>query len=112
MKEPSLLTSLAIVAVTAGCTFPADPARDKSASRPHDAPDLEVMLPSNVAGRELARWSVRGRNVFGSVTDQGVAAIRQGLELEGLTIDDVAQAVAGRMDVATDPPYLIVAYRF
>ena len=45
----------------------------------------------------------------GTATD--VAAFATALAAEGLSLDDVSLAVAGRSDVQHDPPHLILAYR-
>jgi hypothetical protein len=80
----------------------------------HDSPELEALLPAIVARRSLYKWSVRGANFFGltsPLTPEDLKSIEAGLATEGLALDDVAQAVAGR-SVFADPPYFVTAYRF
>lgn len=84
---------------------------------PHQVPDLEAVLPRSVAGRELSIWSVRGLDFLTlmgqhDLTEAELAEMEQELALEGLTLDDIAQATAGRTDVDSDPPYFLFAYRF
>ena len=78
---------------------------------PHEAPELEALLPEVVAGRSLARWSVRGEDYFLIVAGLGpseLGQVKADLAASGLTIEDVAMANARRAD-AEDPPYLILA---
>lgn len=80
----------------------------------HDSPELEAILPAVVARRSLYKWSVRGANFFGltsPLTPDDLKSIEADLATEGLQLDDVAQAVAGRSK-PTDPPYFVTAYRF
>ena len=81
---------------------------------PHDAPDLEAMLPTMIAGRQLAIESYHGALMVTCVnggTAADVEAFATAMATEGLTLDDISLAVAGRSDVNNDPPYLIFAYR-
>ncbi len=80
----------------------------------HDSPELEAMLPAVVVRRSLYKWSVRGANFFAltsPLTPEDLKSIEDDLAIEGLQLDDVAQAVAGR-SAPTDPPYFVTAYRF
>ena len=67
---------------------------------PHQAPELEARLPDVVAGRSLARWSVRGEDYFLIVAGLGpsdLGRVKAGtLAQSGLTIEDVAMATARR----------------
>ena len=81
---------------------------------PHEAPDLEAMLPATIAGRPLARESFRGARMVTCImrgSDADVADFADALEADGLGLDDISLAIAGRSDVENDPPYLIFAYR-
>jgi hypothetical protein len=82
---------------------------------PHQALELERMLPREVSGRPLTRWSMRGRcalqSVAGSVPG-GVDALLADVETPGtppIDVDQIAQAIAGRTDPVADPPYIIFA---
>ena len=82
---------------------------------PHQLPDLEAILPTVVAGRTMAKWSVRGADFFGlhgPLTADELKGIEADLASEGLVLDDVGLAIAGRSDVDVDPPYFVNAYRF
>ncbi len=111
MKERRLFLCVPMILLIVACAAPGDATRGDTASRPHDVPDLEAVLPGNVGGRELARWSARGQSLLAFLTDQDVAAIGHALAPKGLTIDDFVLAAAGRMNVASDPPHIVVAYR-
>lgn len=81
----------------------------------HQAPELEALLPTVVAGRTLASWSVRGASYFGlggPVPADDLAEIAAELASDGLQLDDVAMAVAGRSSVQADRPYMVTAIRF
>jgi hypothetical protein len=80
----------------------------------HQVPDLEALLPATVAGRSLARWSVRGRCWL-----EGAVSLPEN-ELDGLvsefeTADDpgpialanLTYGAAGREDTRADPPYFV-----
>ena len=76
----------------------------------HDAPELEALLPSEVAGRPLYRWSAQGVNYLGRVlglTDAELATAEEDLAIDGLVLDDLIQATAGR-DSLDDPPYFVI----
>ena len=78
----------------------------------HDAPSLEATLPTRVAGRDLATWSVGGRCWLEFLFDDD-AVIEQILantsDPSALDLSHLAQAVAGRSDTAADPPYFVLA---
>lgn len=78
----------------------------------HDAPALEATMPTTVATRPLAVWSVAGDNFWAAV-GRGDARSVIGAELEaaGLDPDAIAMAVAGRAD-RRDPPYIVWALQF
>ncbi len=72
------------------------------------------MLPSTVAGRQLAIWSVRGRcwlEMTLTLSDPDIDALVAGTLSDGPTTpiepDHLAYAVAGRSDVQDDPPYFV-----
>ena len=81
---------------------------------PHDVPDMESLLPKQIAGRPMATWSVNGERMItcirgGSASD--VADFAEVLASEGLGLDDISVGIAGRSDVTSDPPYFVFAYR-
>lgn len=94
---------------------------DLRTNRPHDAPDLEAMLPREVAGRRLATWSVIGLDYLGGGPEGSPAlpllsmadrdAFEEMATSLGLVVDDWAMAVGGRSDVEGDPPYFVFAHR-
>jgi hypothetical protein len=107
------LACLAIVAVwvigtQGGATEPAP----GPAALSHEAPEVEALLPASVAGRPLAAWSVRGESAFRlwGMTPDEVQAASETLASEGIELDDVVQATAGRSDTGTDPPYFVLAF--
>jgi len=75
----------------------------------HQAPEVEELLPEEVAGRQLSRWSVVGRCWLEmSINDD--AAIESLLAgVVGLDLDHLRYAVAGRSDTTRDPPYFVFA---
>ena len=78
----------------------------------HDAPTLEATLPTRVAGRDLATWSVAGPCWLEYLFDDD-AVIEQILagtsDPSALDLSHLAQAVAGRSDTSADPPYFVFA---
>jgi hypothetical protein len=80
----------------------------------HQLPDLEAMLPAAVGDRPLRRWSVRGADHFAGtrLTAEALEELEADLAADGLGIDDVGMAVAGRSDAGKDPPYFVFAFRF
>lgn len=91
-------------------TSPTDQVAEMPVEVPHDAPELEALLPTEVMGRQLTSWSVRGVNymtVGGEMTNEELEALEAELALVGLAVDDFAMANAGRSDVEADPPYLV-----
>jgi hypothetical protein len=80
---------------------------------PHEAANLEALLPSLVAGRPMKRWSLIGHDYFTSfgADTATIASAESDLKAAGLTLDDLAFAIDGRSSEA-DPPYLVFALRF
>jgi hypothetical protein len=90
------------------------PAETVSADLPHQAPDLEALLPTSVAGRAMARGSVRGLQAFsfaGFATEEDYYAIERIAGAHGRSIDDFELATAGHGDADAAPPYYVNAYR-
>ena len=75
----------------------------------HDAPSLEAMLPTRVAGRDLATWSVGGRCWMEFIFDDDAVIEQLLAETSHPDLSHLAQAVAGRSDTAADPPYFVFA---
>jgi hypothetical protein len=78
----------------------------------HGAPELEAMLPTTIASRDLATWSVGGRCWLEVVIDDDAAIESLMTELGGssaIDLSHLAQAVAGRSTTAGDPPYFVLA---
>ena len=78
----------------------------------HGAPELEAMLPTTVATRDLATWSVGGRCWLEVVIDDDAAIESLMTELGGssaIDLSHLAQAVAGRSTTGGDPPYFVLA---
>ncbi|MFL5646237.1 MAG: hypothetical protein ACJ78L_12865 [Chloroflexota bacterium] len=82
---------------------------------PHQAPEIEALLPATVGRRPLARWSVRGRCWLELAVDTPAHADAL---VAGFTtadnpdpVDDakLVYGVAGRSDTSNDPPYFIWA---
>jgi hypothetical protein len=80
----------------------------------HQAPEVEAMLPSTVAGRSLARWSVRGRCwaelVIGdrpTEIDAFLAPFDTSNDPGGKALASLTYGVAGRSDTKTHPPYFV-----
>jgi hypothetical protein len=75
----------------------------------HQAPELEAILPEEVAGRQLARWSLAGR-CWLEMTLSDEAALQGLLASVGtIDFDRLRFAVAGRTDTQADPPYFVFA---
>jgi len=74
---------------------------------PHQAADLEALLPNRVAGRELEVWSARGQCWLDALGATPEKLAKAGYSLEGFNVDDLAIATAGRSDTQNDPPYFV-----
>jgi hypothetical protein len=77
----------------------------------HQVPELEAVLPASVAGRQLARWSVRGRcwieiafNLPPAEIDAMIAELKASSHSGDLS--HLMYGVAGR-SVLTDPPFFV-----
>jgi hypothetical protein len=114
------VTALLAAAVTAIAVLPTSSATAAqgtgvplASQLPHEAADLEALLPAEVRGRATERWSVIGRDYFAYVgaDTATIDAAESDLAAAGLSIDDVAFAVDGRSS-ESDPPYFIFALRF
>jgi hypothetical protein len=82
---------------------------------PHDARELEALLPKSVAGRKLTTWSVRGTSFMtflGITSPEAIAEFEHDVAADGLTLQDLQAAVGGRTDTRNDPPYFVLAYQF
>ncbi|MDH4112503.1 MAG: hypothetical protein OEV60_07455 [Actinomycetota bacterium] len=107
--EPGWEAILGTFELTAAAA--ASPAGSPS-GRPHEAEDVESLLPNKIAGRWLDTWSVRGESVLDlwGYSAGEIADVREQLAALGVDVDDVAQGTAGRSDLA-DPPYFVHAFR-
>lgn len=79
----------------------------------HQVPELEAVLPASVAGRQLARWSVRGRcwieiafNLPPAEIDAMIVELQASNDPHGGDLDHLTYGVAGR-SVLTDPPFFV-----
>jgi hypothetical protein len=80
----------------------------------HGAPELEALLPVSVAGRSLARWSVRGRcwvkltvNRSPSEVDELLAQYETPNDPRRIDLATLSYGVAGRSDTKADPPFFV-----
>jgi hypothetical protein len=107
--EPGWEAILGTFELTAAAA--ASPAGSPS-GRPHEAEDIESLLPNKVAGRWLDTWSVRGESALDlwGYSAGEIADVREQLAALGVDLDEVAQGIAGRSDLA-DPPYFVHAFR-
>jgi hypothetical protein len=88
------------------------PTTSASGALSHDDPELEALLPGEVAGRMLWRWSVRGAAALRlwGLSGEQVDTASEALVPLSVELEDVAQATAGRADPG-DPPYFVLAFR-
>ena len=77
----------------------------------HGAPELEAMLPTTVATRDLATWSVGGRCWLEVVIDDDAAieSLMTELAAPRRSTSRTSPTVAGRSTTAGDPPYFVLA---
>ena len=78
----------------------------------HDAPALEATLPTQVAGRDLATWSVADRCWLEILIDDDARieeVLANGGDPAAIDVSRIAMAVAGQSDTKTDPPYFVYA---
>jgi hypothetical protein len=107
--SPAQASSSAAASSGAACADPAEVARS------HQAPEIEAILPATVQGRQLTRWSVRGRCwlqlAFGtsSQMDTFVAMFKTPTNPDPVDDTRLVYGVAGRSDTSTDPPYFVFA---
>jgi hypothetical protein len=104
------LAALALAALLA-----ASCAAGTNVSLPHQARDLEALLPAQVAGRSLAIWSMQGDRWLAMQTGTELQArASQLLREEGAAaaLSALAYAVAERSNAQDDPPYAIYAMRW
>lgn len=81
---------------------------------PHEAVDVEALLPAVVGSQQLIRWSADGRSYFEivrSADPRNLSAIRGLLASRGQGRDDIIYAHAGRATLA-DAPFYVGAFRF
>lgn len=113
-RPGALVVALALLAF--GCTSSGgtgDPARCEPVIS-HEATELESLLPASVQGRDLTRWSVRGRCWlelgFGrseADIEEVVAAFENPDDQQPIDLANLTYGVAGRSDTSRDPPYLV-----
>ncbi len=80
---------------------------------PHQAPEVEALAPATVDGRDLSIWSVKGDTWLevAGMTPGEISTVRKTVAEAGVSLDDVAQVIAGRSSVEEDPPYFVYIYR-
>jgi hypothetical protein len=82
---------------------------------PHQAPEIEAVLPATVAGRHMSRWSVRGECwlelVFNKQSDIALflAAFTTAANPNPNDPTQLVYGVDGRSNTTTDPPYFVFA---
>jgi hypothetical protein len=109
---PSPTPSISVVETPSPSVGTCDPATTNFTDL-HQAPELEALLPGSVAGRSLARWSVRGRSwpELGSLTpsdiDSLLAPFENPSDPSHLALAQLTYGVAGRSDTKTDPPFFV-----
>ena len=103
-------------AARAASSSPAScPTTDASGGYPHQAPEIEAILPAVVAGRPLTRWSVRGRCWLEILIDDPAevdpfaARFKTDSNPNPLDEANLVYGVAGRSDTKTDPPFFVYA---
>jgi hypothetical protein len=76
---------------------------------PHEAEELEPLLPSAIQGRDMTTWSASGQCWLEMAfpTEAGLVEISKIVEEWDVDTTDLRMAVAGRSDTATDPPYFV-----
>jgi hypothetical protein len=79
---------------------------------PHQAPDLEAVLPAQVGGRSLARWSLRGRcwleETAGKENVDSVIGEFDKMPGGGqIDVSNLKYGIAGRADTKRDPPFFV-----
>jgi hypothetical protein len=76
---------------------------------PHEAEELEPLLPATIQGRDMTTWSASGQCwlEMAFATDGGVAQFSKIVEEFDVDVTDLRMAVAGRSDTAIDPPYFV-----
>lgn len=114
---PGAIVLTAIVIVLAACAAApsvSPPASLPFTELPHEAPDLEAVLPRSIQGRPIARWSMAGASwpAFASdqPRDEAERLINEDAIANGgnpVDFDNLALAIGGRTDTATDPPYFV-----
>jgi hypothetical protein len=79
---------------------------------PHEASDLEAIVPARIGGRDLIVWSIRGETMMDLLDADPAAADQLTTELvaSGHDLNDFAQVIAGRADTDRDPPYFVYAF--
>ena len=82
----------------------------------HQAPGFEALLPTSVADRPLAKWSVEGRcwlkvatGRSASEIDELLAGFKTAEDPRPIDESSLIYAVAGRSDTKSDPPYFAFA---
>jgi hypothetical protein len=84
------------------------------AGLPHQARELEALLPKTVAGRQLSVWSVRGRcwlitsGIPAAAIDELLTTVDKTAD-PPFDIDHLTYGIAGRSDTSKDPPYFVYA---
>jgi len=110
---PSSTPSPSTIATSSATGAVACPRPSPEGGYPHQAPEIEKVLPASVAGRDLTRWSVRGRCwlelAITSPADIApfVARFRTPTNPSPANDTDLVYGVAGRSNLSTDPPFFV-----
>ena len=83
---------------------------------PHEAPELEAILPDSIQGRPIATWSMAGVSwpafAAGEPPETVKRSINEDVAAAGgepVDFDNLAIAIGGRSDPDEDPPYFVWA---
>jgi hypothetical protein len=111
---PETSPSLAPEAASSEPSVPPDPSGEASRCGrlgflPHEAEELEPLLPVAIQGRDMATWSASGQCWLDMAfpTEAGLIEISKIVEEWDVDVADLRMALAGRSDTATDPPYFV-----
>jgi hypothetical protein len=114
---PGALILTVVVLVLAACAAAPSASPTQSlpfTELPHDAPELEAVLPRSIQGRPIATWSMAGLSWPSYAADQppheAERLINEDVAAVGgnpINFDNLGIAIGGRTDTETDPPYFV-----
>ena len=114
-----VLTGVVLVLAACAAAPSFSPEATLPTELPHEAPELEAVLPDSIQGRPIATWSMAGVSWPAFAAGEPPETVRRMISEdvaavggEPVDFDNLAIAIGGRSDTDKDPPSFVWAAKW